>query len=142
MIRKKQKAAIEALPFSEEGGNENAVVNELESEAAAEAGNIKKKGKKDAIKGFFFTKIFKENTDTFTFVTTAVNMIVSVLWVIMYVSLLMYRDSVFSSMEMSSSLNIPSYTVIFSSPLFVVLRILAYILPAVYVVWAVAVATA
>ena len=142
MIRKKQKAAIEALPFPEEISNENMVVSEIETEAAAESEKVKRLSKKDIFKEFFFTKIFKENTDTFTFVMTAVNMIVSVLWVIVYVSLLMYRHSVFSSMEMSSALNIPAYTVIFSSPLFAVLRVLAYILPAVYIVWAVAVATA
>lgn len=140
MIRKKRKTVVEALPFSEDGSNENAVINE--NEAAAETEKVKKISRKDAFKVFFFTRIFKENTDMFTFVMTAVNMIVSVLWVMVYVSLLMYRHSVFSSMEMSTSLNIPAYTVIFSSPLFAVLRVLAYILPVVYVVWAVAVATA
>lgn len=138
MIRKKQKAAIEALPFSEEGINEISDVNENEAVVETAFG----KTRKNAFKDFFFSKIFKENTDMFTFVMTAVNMIVSVLWVLVYVSLVMYRDSVFSSMEMSSSLNIPAYTVIFSSPLFAVLRVLVYMLPAVYVVWAAAVATA
>lgn len=133
MFRKKQKTVIEALPFSEENSSEVSVAEE-EIEI--------KKVKKSSFKEFFFAKILKEDTDMFTFVMTGVNMFVSVLWVIVYVSLLMYRSSVFSSIEMSTSLNVPVYTVIFSSPLFAVLRVLVYILPAVYIVWAVAVATA
>lgn len=140
MIRKKQKTVVEAMPFSEEVSNENAAVNDIE--AVAETESVKKISKKAVFKEFFFTRIFKEGTDMFTFVMTAANMLVSVLWVLVYTSLIMYRDSVFSSMEMNTSLNIPAYTVIFSSPLFAVLRVLLYVLPAVYIVWAAAVATA
>ncbi len=134
MSRKKRKAVIEAMPFPEDGSNESAIVNENDAEV--------KKVRKNTFKEFFFSKIFKENTDLFSFVMTAVNMIVSVLWGIVYISLLMYRSSVFSSMEMNTTLNVPAYTVIFSSPLFAVLRVLVYVLPAVYIVWAVSVATA
>ncbi len=134
MIKRKKKSAVEVLPFSDESSNENTVADENEKEL--------KQVKKNVIREFFFTRILKEDTDMFTFVMTAVNIIVSVIWVIVYISLLMYRNSVFSSIEMSTSLNVPVYTVIFSSPLFAVLRVLVYMLPAVYIVWAVAVATA
>ncbi len=133
-MKRKKKTVIEVLPFFEATVDENAVVSEKENEA--------KKVQKNAFKEFFFTKVFKENTDIFTFVMTAANLIVSVIWVFVYISLLMYRNSVFSSMEMNTTLNVPAYTVIFSSPLFAVLRVLVYMLPSVYIVWAVAVATA
>lgn len=132
MSRKKQKDVIEALPFSEDGSNENTVARENGSES--------KKVKKNIFKDSFFA--LKEDTDMFTFVMTVVNMIVSVLWMVVYVALLIYRRSVFSNIEMSVTLNVPAYTVTFSSPLFAVLRVLVYVLAAVYIVWAVAVATA
>ena len=52
MIRKKQKAAIEALPFPEESSNENTVVREIEAEAAAESEKVKRLSKKDILKEF------------------------------------------------------------------------------------------
>lgn len=125
MIRRKKNIVVETTAFSSE--KEEIVLSDEETSVKLSFLDILK------------AKLFVDNMDMFTFVSTVVNVVTSVIWILVYIFTVMYRNSVFGSIEISAGALIPTYTVIFSTPLLGVLRFFVYLMPIVYIVWTVAV---